>query len=107
MNLITVILKTSPHCLQFHYDKYDDALQAHKKFIQSSNPTILIEDEYGAYASIAQDQIAATFITDLTREMLAHEEVEVAKHRKDIRISKNMQREQQSGVITPRNVISN
>ena len=106
MNLITVILKSSPHCLQFHYDKYDDAVKAHKKFIQSTNPTIQVEDDYGACASIAHDQIAATFITDLTREMLAHEEVEIAKHRKDIRISKTMQREQASGVIQPRNALS-
>lgn len=106
MNLITIILKSSPHVLQFHFDKYADAEKAMRG--SSLEGYFTYSDDYGSKAVVSSDEIAGIFLTDLSREMSAHEAVEIEKHRKDIRVGKKMQAEQNSGLAIPRNsMISN
>lgn len=105
MNLVTIIFKNSQHCVQLHYDKYADSEKAMTQLRTAGFSNI--DDDYGCKARINTDDVSAVFLTDLDREMAAHEEVEISKHRKDIRVTKTIQREQQSGVIAPRNVLAN
>lgn len=109
MNLITIILKSSPHVLQFHFDKYADAEICMREIVLKANKLdidgVILRDDYGSMAAIVKDEIAGIFITDLIREMSAHEAVEVEKHRKDIRVGKKMQAEQNSGLAIPRGLM--
>lgn len=103
MNLVTVILKSSPHVLQFHYDKYVDAVKAKTKLAAEG----VIEDDYGSQATVIIGEIAGVFLTDLYREMTAQELIEVEKHRKDISVGKKMQAEANSGIAMPRGLMGN
>lgn len=107
MNLITVILKSSPHVLQFHFDKYADADSVINHYNESAG-FLSVDDDYGSKGMVDIREIAGILLTDLSREMSAHEAVEIEKHRKDIRVGKKMQSEQNSGLAIPRNtMISN
>lgn len=101
MFLVTVILKSTPHVLQFHFDKYADGEKMLNRYAEA-DPLLSIDDNYGSKSLIDIQEIAGVFLTDLSREMAAHEAVEVEKHRKDIRVNKRMQAEQQSGIVAPR-----
>lgn len=103
MNLVTAFLKVSPQVLQFHFDKYDDAVKAKKKLIDGG----MIEDDYGSQATVLVLEIAGVVITDLAREMLAHERVDCEKMRKDMRVQKVMQAEQSSTIAMPRHLMGN
>ncbi len=103
MNLVTVFLKVSPQVLQFHFDKYADALSARDALLSGG----LIEDDYGSKAKILVSEIAGIVITDLSREMRAHEEVDCEKMRKDMRVQRVMQAEQSSGIAMPRHLMGN
>lgn len=102
MNLVTIILKSSPHVLQFHFDKYSDAERAMNR---TNDDRAEISDDYGSKASIIMSEVAGVFLTDLRREMEASEIVELEKHRKDIRIGKKMQSEQNAGLAMPRHLM--
>lgn len=78
MNLVTAFLKVSPQVLQFHFDKYSDALMARDRLSSVG----LIEDDYGSQATIMVSEIAGIVITDMRREMKAHEDVDCEKMRK-------------------------
>jgi hypothetical protein len=104
MFLLTVILKQSPHCLQFHFDTLAAA---------ESAPTVqgeltIIDDDYGQSAEITTDQIASSSINDLEKTMAAQEIIDIEKFRKDMRVAKRQQQEQ-SGLLTAArpNIVSN
>lgn len=110
MNLITVLLKVSPHVVQFHFDKYADAEKVLNKYgalFNEATSLLSIDDDYGSKAIINSHDIAGMFLTDLEREMKAHADVEIEKHRKDIRVGKKMQSEQNSGLALPRAAMIN
>ena len=121
MNIVTVLFKTNPQILVFHFDKYADAVKIRKLYldrellvspafekkrnegyddpataVQNSDlyAPIPIEDDYGSMAAVNFSEIAAITITDVSREMKAHEEVDCEKHRKDIRVNRTMNAEQ-------------
>lgn len=45
MYIVTVLLKTSPHLLQFHFDQFKDANAAMNKAFGNE-----VEDDYGSKA---------------------------------------------------------
>lgn len=100
MNLVTVFFKANPQVLQFHFDKYTDAVKALSAQQDATPVSIFIVDDYGSQARILYEDVAAIAITDLDREMVAHEAVDLFKTRKDLRVQKTIQREAQSGIAT-------
>lgn len=103
MNLVTAFLKVSPQVLQFHFDKYSDAVKAKEKLCNEG----VIEDDYGSQAIIITSEIVGIVITDLSREMKAHELVDCEKMRKDMRVQKVMQAEQSTSLAMPRHIMGN
>lgn len=101
MNLVTVFLKVNPQVLQFHFDKYEDAVKAKKSLSECG----LVGDDYGGQATLMVEEIAGIVITDMAREMSAHERVDCEKMRKDVRVQKVMQAEQNSGLAMPRHLM--
>ena len=101
MNSLTIILTHSPHPLQFHFDKYADGEKALRLCSTDTIGPVLIHDDYNCQAAIDSDAIAATILTDVEQEMKAHEQLEIEKIRKDIRLNKKANAEASSGLAIP------
>lgn len=100
MNIVTILLKNNPQILQFHYDKYIDAVKA-VKLSSPCSDILHIEDDYGSQANIDSSVVAAVSVTDLSREFSAQEIVECEKLRKDMRVNNRMNAEQRQSIVTP------
>jgi hypothetical protein len=87
MHIVTVIIKNSPHLLQFHFDHF---AQADKAMRQSSTGATTMEDDYGSKCNLNPEDVSAIFITDLDKEFEASEKVELAKVARDNRIRKKV-----------------
>lgn len=89
MYLLTIILKQTPQLLQFHFKQFKDADEVLKRSSAAGAPLALrIDDDYGSVALVVMGDISGIFITDLDKEMAAHEVVDLAKLRKDLRVQK-------------------
>ena len=109
MNSLTIILTHSPHPLQFHFDKYSDAVK-HTQDLGTGEVSIRIHDDYNCQADIRLSEIAAIVVTDVEQEMKAHEDVAIEKIRSDMRTNKRANAEASSGLQIPgqhRNFINN
>jgi hypothetical protein len=107
MYLVTILLKTSSHLFQFHYDNFKDAdkVRLYKddisRLVESSSDFLTVEDSYGSKASIRIDEIAGIILTDLDREMIAQEAVEWSKYQKDIKLQKKVQESPAARILQP------
>ena len=102
MILLTVLLKHSPHVIQLHFNSHKDAEKRLNVF--NSAPTgdlTPLDDDYGCFALIERHEVAGVFLTDLEREMAAHHDVDVCKHKKDMKVAKTMQHDPATRLLTP------
>lgn len=93
MHILTILLKSNPQVLQFHFDHYKDAdkvLAAYRLGGGFSDGLFKVDDDYGSKSATKEGDIAGIFITDLNREMKAHEAVELAKYSKDYQVQKKV-----------------
>lgn len=100
MYLITIILKSAPHVLQFHFDHFKDA---EKTLVPPdiSGPALSIQDAYGSKAYVVHSEIAGIFLTNLDKEMEAQEKVELAKMNKDFKLRKKLAENSTSRLMVP------
>lgn len=91
MYIVTVLVKSSQQLWQFHYNQFKDADKVMKNFENSDIGLHNIEDDFGGRALIEINEIAGLILTDVDREMVAHEVVEWAKIQKDIKLQKKVQ----------------
>lgn len=105
MYLITVILQHTQQLLQFHFKQFKDADKVIKKMSIKNESwetgALDIEDDYGSIGCIAKAAIAGVFLTDLSLEMEAHEIVDMAKLRKDLRVQKKRMEDPALRIMVP------
>lgn len=100
MFLVTVILKSTPQILQFHFNELKTAKNAMRADNETDGVT-LINDSYGSEAQILRAEIAGMFLTDLDREIEASEQVETAKLAAQMRSQRKAQEQAQSKIKAP------
>jgi hypothetical protein len=77
MHIISFMFRTNPQVMQFHYDTKDHAERQYDK-TKNWNPGSLaveVEDDYGSTAVIRLEDISGVFMTDFSKEMVAHQKV--------------------------------
>lgn len=100
MFLVTVILKSSQHVLQFHFNELKTANAQIDKY-DSKDASIVIEDSFGSRGNLVRSEISAMFLTDLDREMDAAEIVDLARYKKDMKVQTKLSNQNPS-ILTPR-----
>src|SRR5579862_7626863 len=100
MILITVILRGTVQLLQFHFKQFKDADKVLAGF-SATDDMVKIHDDYNSKAIICKTEIAGIFLTDLSAEMDAHEIVDLAKTKKDLRVRKRQMEDPAMRLMLP------
>jgi hypothetical protein len=103
MHIISFMFRDNPQVMQFHYDLEGNARKEYDKLLSwnSADKVVVMGDDYGSNAVVRIDDLVGVFLTDISKEMVAHQKTRTNQ----LKAEMNAQREAQksSGNIVPAN----